>query len=313
MMIELPQRCFVGRVNPRWFARVRPLYLNYTGSETLTDFQVKCTLTSSDIPFEKLRDDKRDLLFVDRNNEIIPYWIEKADNTEIIVWLKFPEIIPGKEIFWLYYGNSGFAGRESDAQEIFNFFDDFDEDTSSQYAIIKYASTSGSFTIEPGNSWAKTDTSSAHMAWRSSESFSQRGYIVETVAKTGDDDVVGIGWLQSDGKGYAGYVREDPNYDGGIDKKNSTSEKFDYPEATLSEAPPSVTHHWYYIKLSLTEDSVLLYVKDQENNFEANATLSDTSYIGGAPALISGANNPEAYYKYLRVRQYAVVEPVIET
>jgi len=97
---------------------MRPLILNNEGSEKLTDFQVKCVLTSSDIPFEKLRADKQDLLFVDNNNEPIPYWIEKADNMEIIVWLKFSEIPPGKEVFWLYYGNGNFSGA-SDASETF--------------------------------------------------------------------------------------------------------------------------------------------------------------------------------------------------
>ena len=89
MMIELPQRCFIGRVNPRWFARVRPLFINYTGSETLTEMQVECVLSSSDIPFEKLRPDKEDLLFVDQNNEVIPHFIKEQNNSEIKLLLKF--------------------------------------------------------------------------------------------------------------------------------------------------------------------------------------------------------------------------------
>ncbi|RLI99997.1 MAG: hypothetical protein DRP08_06800 [Candidatus Aenigmatarchaeota archaeon] len=113
MMIDLPiRRGYEGpnRVSTCQFLRMRPLWLNYEGTEKLTDFQVKCVLTPTDIPFEKLRTDKQDLLFVDNNNEPIPYWIEKADSTEIIVWLKFSEIIPGKEVFWLYYGNGNFSG-----------------------------------------------------------------------------------------------------------------------------------------------------------------------------------------------------------
>ncbi len=116
MMIDLPiRRGYEGpnRVSTCQFLRMRPLWLNYDGSEKLTDFQVKCVLTPSDIPFEKLRADKQDLLFVDNNNEPIPYWIEKADSTEIIVWLKFSEIIPGKEVFWLYYGNGNFSGASN--------------------------------------------------------------------------------------------------------------------------------------------------------------------------------------------------------
>jgi len=124
MMIELPQRCLVGRVNPKWFARVRPLYLNYTGSDTLYNFQVKCTLSPKDIPFERLRPDKRDLLFLDNNNEAIPYFIGEANSSEIVLWLKFEQVKRGREIFWLYFGNSHFEGL-SNGYEVFEFFDHF--------------------------------------------------------------------------------------------------------------------------------------------------------------------------------------------
>jgi len=110
MMVDLPSYGPTCRIRFGSFLRSRPLLLNYTGDKTLSEFQVKCVLTSHDIPFEKLRADKQDLLFVDNNNEPIPYWIEKADSIEIIVWLKFSEIIPGREIFWLYYGSGNFSG-----------------------------------------------------------------------------------------------------------------------------------------------------------------------------------------------------------
>lgn len=125
-MIDLPiRRGYEGpnRVSTGRFLRMRPLWLNYDGSEKLIDFQVKCVLTPSDIPFEKLRADKQDLLFVNNNNEQIPYWIEKADSTEIIVWLKFSEIIPGKEVFWLYYGNGNFSGASDVAATFIRIID----------------------------------------------------------------------------------------------------------------------------------------------------------------------------------------------
>jgi len=118
MMVDLPSYGPTDRIRLGSFLRSRPLLLNYTGNERLLDFQVKCVLTPHDIPFEKLRSDKQDLLFVDNNNEAIPYWIEKADSTEIIVWLKFSEITPGREVFWLYYGNGNFSGA-SDASATF--------------------------------------------------------------------------------------------------------------------------------------------------------------------------------------------------
>ena len=124
-MIDLPARGYRGRIYLGSFLRYRPLWLNYDGSEKLIDFQVKCILTNKDIAFEKLRADKQDLLFIADDGQPIPYWIENFNNTEIIVWLKFAEIIPGKESFLLYYGNGNFLGA-SDGNNVFEFFDDFE-------------------------------------------------------------------------------------------------------------------------------------------------------------------------------------------
>ena len=71
MMVDLPSYGPTNRVRLGSFLRSRPLLLNYTGDERLTDFQIKCVLTPSDIPFAKLRADKQDLLFVDNNLSLI--------------------------------------------------------------------------------------------------------------------------------------------------------------------------------------------------------------------------------------------------
>ena len=152
----------------------------------------------------------------------------------------------------------------------------FQQEETDMYSVIGYE-VAGEFILETANSWVKTDTSNTYMAWRAATPFLERGYIVETEARTEDDDGIGVGWLQSDGRGYIAIVREDANYDSGIDKKDDTSENFDNPDAPLSPEPSSVTHHWYYIKLSLAHDFVSLFVRDLENDFKANATLSDAT------------------------------------
>jgi len=125
MMIDLPTRGYRGRVHLGSFLRCRPLWLIYEGEEKLTDFQVKCVLTERDIPFEKLRDDKEDLLFIASTGEPVPYWIEEQDNSQITLWLKFQEIEPSREVFWLYFGQHCFRGSSS-GDDIFLFFDDFE-------------------------------------------------------------------------------------------------------------------------------------------------------------------------------------------
>ena len=301
-------------LDPWWnasWSRKRPIHINNTGGSALTDYQVMLNITYD----SDMNSDFSDIRIVNETSgETVPYWIEdKVDGSWCKIWFN-ASYIPANswcnDTYYLYYGNPS-ASSASDGDATFEFFDDFDTDTSSQYTVIGYP-TSGEFTIEPENSWAKTDTSNIHMAWKSSTNFSERGYIVEAETKTDDDDGIGVGWLQSDGKGYAGTVREDTGFNGGIFKKNDTSSGFDSPDSALSSEPSAVTHHWYYVKLSVTNNNVLLYVKDLEGSYEADASLSDTAYISGCPALISAANTPEAYYKYLRVRKYASPEPSAE-
>ncbi len=127
-MVDLPSRGYRGRIYLGSFLRYRPMWIKYNGGEKLTDFQVKCTITNKNIPFEKLREDKQDLLFITESGKFIPYWIESSNTTQITLWLKFPEIVPGIQVFWLYYANSNFDGA-SNANAVFDFFDDFESYT----------------------------------------------------------------------------------------------------------------------------------------------------------------------------------------
>jgi len=292
------------------WTRIAPIYINNTAGNALAYYQVNLTVLY-DSDMNTNFSDLRVVRVVNETYEFLPYWIEnKSDGQWCLLWFNATYIPANSwcnDTYYLLYGNAS-ASDASDGEATFEFFDDFNINTSSQYTVIGYPNA-GEFTIETENSWAKTDTSNQHMAWKSATCFSERGYIVETETKTEDDDGIGVGWLQDDGKGYAGIVREDTGFNGGIDKKDNTSENFDNPEALLSNEPPSVTHHWYYIKLSIASNRILLYAKDIEGNYKANASFSDTTYTSGCPALISGSNSPEAYYKYLRVRKYADPEP----
>jgi len=154
MMVDLPARGYRGRVYLGSFLRYRPLWLKYEGDEKLIDFPVKCTLTKNDLAFEKLRIDRQDLLFITYDGEAVPFWIEKADENEIIVWLKFSEIRKGEEIFWLYYGNNNFIGSSSGSM-IFEFFDDFENlENWDSHASSGEVNVSNSLLILDGDSYA---------------------------------------------------------------------------------------------------------------------------------------------------------------
>jgi len=324
MMIELPQRCFIGRVNPRWFARMRPLYLNYTGSETLTDYQVRCTLTPSDIPFEKLRDDKRDLLFVDRNNEMIPYWIEKADNTEIIVWLKLPEITPGKGVLWLYYGNGNFRGA-SDGSKVFEFFDCF---TGTSLDTSKWSTHGNSSKITVNNELILEKISDDAVAVSgdigniTGAAFDLKyhqeddGYAASVsigsgniLQSSGNDKIGNNGWFVDDGY-YAAFWDYDfgSYYKWKIGKAEAGSLEEDLDEADHADGA-DLSYHSFSLRIangqiSLYRDgSLILSASDSSFSTFTKIVLSNA---GG------GFYQSRAHYDDVRVRKYTEAEPFIE-
>jgi len=85
-------------------SRSRPFILYYSGTQKTRE-PIKYTISSEEIPFHLLRKDARDLLFVDVESRIIPYWIENISEDKIDVWLKFPKVAKSFVPFWVYYGN----------------------------------------------------------------------------------------------------------------------------------------------------------------------------------------------------------------
>lgn len=331
MMIDLPQRCFIGRVNPRWFARVRPLYLNYTGSDTLTDFQVRLTLTPADIPFEKLRDDKSDLLFVNDNNEAIPYWIEKADSNEIIVWLKFPEIYKRKEVFWLYYSNGNFSGL-SNSESVFEFFDDFegtslDEDNWS----IRTLGSSNTVDVSGGAvilTVTDTDENRQHAAIISKTNVgagrtSTRGYAIDYKAKTEGSyagaspgyisgcEYIGSGELLNDFYVHENnlmvYTNEDTDkfYLSKLEAGSETN--FD------SFGVTEINGYTYTATAKILKNDVTVIINEGEHLL----SCTDDTDISEGPITFFASGGVDRGEKltvyYVRVRKYAFPEPWIST
>jgi len=84
--------------------KYRPLAIKYTG-ETETDKPIKCTISSEEIPFHLLRPDGKDVVFLDENGNILPYWIETKNSTLMQVWLKFPKASKSFLPVSVYYNN----------------------------------------------------------------------------------------------------------------------------------------------------------------------------------------------------------------
>jgi len=107
----------------------RAITITEQSGSTLTDYQVRIDLNSSNFDFSKANADGRDIRFTaDDGETLLSYYIEKWDdvNEEAIIWVKVPSIpANGSVTIYMYYGNPS-AVSESDGEAVFEFFDDFE-------------------------------------------------------------------------------------------------------------------------------------------------------------------------------------------
>ena len=101
---------------------MRPIKI--VGSDTdLHDYQVRIHLDRSNFPLEKCKPDGSDIRFRDDSGEILPYWIERWNAAEGVIWCKIP-FIPAEssKFIWMIYGNPN-AKSESNGNAVFELFD----------------------------------------------------------------------------------------------------------------------------------------------------------------------------------------------
>ena len=109
----------------------------------LTDYQVKVTLDLS-FDYSKAKTNGEDIRFIDSNNNVLNYWIEKWNvSGDSIIWVKISSI-PGAstEDIYMYYGNPS-ASSASNGTSTFEFFDDFSTNTSDNYDMVKWVDIHG--------------------------------------------------------------------------------------------------------------------------------------------------------------------------
>ncbi|KAF5416754.1 MAG: hypothetical protein C5S48_01975 [Candidatus Methanogaster sp.] len=103
----------------------------------LVDYQILIELNTVNFDFSKARSDGADIRFVELDGTLMSYWTEDWNSTDesAKVWVKVPSIPEnGVTTIRMWYGNAG-ATSESNGSAVFEFFDDFDTDTLSNYDI----------------------------------------------------------------------------------------------------------------------------------------------------------------------------------
>lgn len=114
----------------------REISIKENSGTSLTDYQVLIELKGADFPGEA-KSDGADVRFTDSKGNELNYWIESWDyaGKSAKVWVKVPSIpADSTTVIRIYYGNPS-AGAMSERDEVFEFFDDFDTNTLSNYDV----------------------------------------------------------------------------------------------------------------------------------------------------------------------------------
>ncbi|MFQ6063535.1 MAG: DUF2341 domain-containing protein, partial [Methanosarcinales archaeon] len=134
--------------NSDWQYRRSITISNTENPNDLVDYQVKIV-----VPYSSgMQSNFSDLRFTYKSGteKEIPYWLEDyTTSTNATVWLKIP-LLPktSNTTIWLYYGNA-LASSESNGSEVFEFWDDFNTNTLSNYDIGLKTVSSWGATINP--------------------------------------------------------------------------------------------------------------------------------------------------------------------
>ncbi|HOO53265.1 MAG TPA: DUF2341 domain-containing protein [Methanothrix sp.] len=134
------------------WAYYKVIEIRENSGRTLSDFQVRIELSSANFDFSKAKYDGSDIR-ISVDGKELNYWIEEWDfgANKAVIWVKVPNI-PENEVTELrmYCGNPN-ATAVSNANSVFEFFDNFSEDTSSDYIVKNLSQRTGSICWDPSN------------------------------------------------------------------------------------------------------------------------------------------------------------------
>lgn len=101
--------------------------ITISSSNSLNDYQVLVTLDSS-FSYSHTNSDGSDIRFTDEDKTSpLHYWIESWNYCGTSkIWVRVPTIPSGSKTIYIYYGNQTPVSSESNGDNTFLFFDDFD-------------------------------------------------------------------------------------------------------------------------------------------------------------------------------------------
>jgi hypothetical protein len=118
---------------------MRPIQVNNTSGTAYTNHPVKVI-----VPYSAgMRADFGDIRFVHSNQSKMSYWIESYTlSTQAVVWVKMPTLPTGVSTIYMTFGNVSLTS-ESNGDNVFTFFDDFNSFNSTKWLQGTIAATTG--------------------------------------------------------------------------------------------------------------------------------------------------------------------------
>jgi len=237
----------------------------------------------------------------------LPYYIEKWDsqNEQAKVWVKVPKIPAGGSVdLYIYYG-SPTAESESDGEAVFEFFDDFEEDSldTSKWVIV-----SGTWQVESGALHYVNSGGDSFMVGQFSTQWNTKQYVAETRIKEMDICCswggIGIDSTDNASAFYRVALGESGPYFR-IQKKWTP-----YSDVTVS----AVAGHWYIMRIWQDETKVYGELREGEAgdnyyNLIVSNSLDDNSLSSGK--IVLTGYEGDVYFDWVRVRKYAEQEPSV--
>gem|GEM_PF-781552 len=115
------------------FLKRKMVSLTNNSGGNLADYPVRINLAYD----SSMQTDFDDIRFVDKEKNVLNYWIEsKIDSDSAKVWVKVPEIPVGGKDIYVYFANEEVASF-SDSKGVFLLFDDFNSQTLDKEKWIK--------------------------------------------------------------------------------------------------------------------------------------------------------------------------------
>ncbi len=116
-----------GKVNMNYWTYKKSI--NITNNQgRISSYQTLLTLNLSVFNYSHTGDNGNDLRFLDEEGRELAYWIEQWDpNGQSNIWINMTDMPTGTTRIWMHYGNPT-AGRRSDGTQVFELFDDFEDE-----------------------------------------------------------------------------------------------------------------------------------------------------------------------------------------